>query len=276
MHIVFTSLLIFIFTSCASSESGKKEADFPVLPALTVITADNFPVISMRKQYTAGHWVSIPSDNQMTVIGISNPMKKREDEIAAAKEDAARKVAMYYGIEGSIESIHRSDGSFFNSVNDSRIKLLYDPNYKKYIDELTFDPQHDVLLTDEGLFIRFQHKTNVKSINHIITNTTEGRPAWTRNQNKPVFDGFVSAVGFAQNQRRLKETIFKAAEAAAARMLEDLSISIINKEVTGTEYGSSSLIYSKSEGTLSSFQVIEFWIDPETGYVYTLAIAKRP
>jgi len=25
---------------------------------------------------------------------------------------------------------------------------------------------------------------------------------------------------------------------------------------------------------LNNFQVIEFWLDPETGYVYTLAIAK--
>jgi len=229
----------------------------------------------MREQYTAGHWFSIPSDNKITVIGVSNPMMRREDEIASAKEDAARKVAMYYGIQGCIETIQSTGANFFDYVNDSRTNLKCDQEYVKYIDQLTYDPKRDVLLTDEGLFIRFQHETDVENISYIIQKSPEGRrPTWTRNKDKPKFEGFWTSVGFAQNQQRLKETIFKATEAAAVRIIEELYTSIINKEVTGTEYGSSSLIYAKSEGRLNNFQVIEFWIDPEMRYVYTLAIAK--
>jgi hypothetical protein len=266
--ILVSYFFIFILSPCITFGSGKSDANYPVLEI------NNYTQTSMREQYTAGHWFAIPSDNKIIVIGISNPMLRREDEIAAAKEDAARKVAMYYGIQGSIETIQSTGANFFDYVNDSRINLKYDQDYIKYVDQLTYDSKHDILLTDEGLFIRFQHETNVENIGYIVSKSPEGRPSWTKNKDKPRFDGFWTAVGFAQNQQRLKETIFKATEAAAVRIIEDLYSSIINNEITGTEYSSSSLIYAKSEGKLNNFQIIEFWIDPEMGYVYTLAIAK--
>jgi len=52
--------------------------------------------LSMKEQYEAGHWIIKPSNNMLTIIGVSNPMIRRHDEIAAAKEDAARKAAMYF------------------------------------------------------------------------------------------------------------------------------------------------------------------------------------
>jgi hypothetical protein len=218
-----------------------------------------------------GYWVSKPSGNRLTVIGVSNPMVRREDAIAAAKEDAAKKVSMYYGIQGSIEKLEISGSGFLDYKNEININLLYDPDYSKYIEQLTYDPQTDVFITDKGVFIRFQHTTTATNIDYnarIVNN----RPAWINNQDKPNIEGYITAVGVSQNQRYIKDTVFKSVESAAVRMIEELSTVIDTQDVSGS--GSSSYIYAVSEGKLINFHVIEFWIDPRTGYVYSLAIAK--
>jgi hypothetical protein len=58
-------------------------------------------------------------------------------------------------------------------------------------------------------------------------------------------------------------------------MIESLSTTVNTKEISVSGKGSSSFTHTVSEGTLYGFQVIEFWIEPETRYVYTLAIAKK-
>jgi hypothetical protein len=228
---------------------------------------------TMREQYTMGYWVTRPFDNVMTVIGISNPMLRRNDEIIAAKEDAARKVAMYHGIEGNIEATLSTGTNFFNHIYDYKVELEYDPNHAKYIDQLMYDPQYDVLVTDQAIFVRFQYAAEVKLIDYITEKNANGRPNWTFNRNMPQLDGFVTATGYARNQLRLKDTVFKATESAAARMIEDMSIQIQNK-MTILDQFTTDIVYAVSMGMLSHFHVIEFWIDTDSGYVYTLAIAR--
>jgi len=162
---------------------------------------------------------------------------------------------------------------FFDYAHDSNVELIYDTNYERYVEQLTFDPQNDVLITNEGIFVRFQHDTTVTEIDYTVR-FIDDRPDWIRNRNIPELDGYVTAVGFARNQRRLKDTIFKSTENAATRMIEDLSTTINTRETIVTGQGSSSLIQTKSEGRLNDFRVIDFWIEPETRFVYTLAIAK--
>jgi hypothetical protein len=229
--------------------------------------------LSMLAQYNAGYWITRSSNNKLTVIGVSNPMLRRQDEITSAKEDAARKVAMYFGIHGNIETTNRTGTGFFDFSHDSNIEMIYDANHEKFLEQLTFDPQNDVLRTSEAIFIRFQYETAVTSINYNSANI-DVRPDWTRNQNKPELDGYVTVVGFSRNQRRLKDTIYRATEDAIIRMIEDLSTIINTKEISIAEQGASSVIHARSEGRLNNFRVIEFWIDPETRFVYTLAIAR--
>jgi hypothetical protein len=84
----------------------------------------------------------------------------------------------------------------------------------------------------------------------------------------------MTSVGLARNQRWLKDTVYKATEDAVIRMIQDLSSRINTKEVSVAGQGSSSYIREVSRGNLVDFQVIEFWIEPETRYVYVLAIAR--
>ena len=251
-------VIIFFLLPYVIFGSGKKES---------------ISLSSMQEQYSSGYFVTKPFNNRLIVIGISNPMLRRQEEIDAAKEDAARKVAMFYGIHGKIESVTGTNDNFFESNHIYNAELRYDSNYERFIEELTYDPAKDVLITNEGIFIRFQHETTVTSFNYnarLINN----RPTWTRNQDKPEIEGYAVSVGFARNQRRLKDTINKSIEDAISRMIEDQSTAVNTRDVSSSGQGASSSIHTISEGKLNNFQIIEIWIEPGTRFVYTLAVAR--
>jgi len=269
VKIFFVLLFIFIFSN-STFGSGRKESDSKSTKEVLALK-DQF---SMKEQYETGRWIAKPSNNMLTVIGVSNPMIRRQDEITAAKEDAARKAAMYFWIQGRIETVNNTGAGFFDYQYDSDVELVFDTDYEKYINQLTFDQQNDVLITQEGIFVRFQCAAAVTEINYSIS-TVNGRPNWIRNSGKPEFEGYVTAVGFSRNQRRLKDTIIKSTQDAALRMIENLSTTVNTKEISAAGQGSSSLVHTVSEGKLYGFQVIEFWIEPETRYVYTLAVARE-
>ena len=255
---------IFLFFSCASSNpqvAGKKA------PTQT-------SSVTINDQSKSGHWVTRSSNNTLVIIGVSNPMVRRDTEITAAKEDAARKAAMYHGVHGTIESFHSAGANFFDYAADIKISLEYDTNLAAYIDRLTFDPERDVLRTDEAVFVRFAYAANVPPVDFAVP-VNEGRPNWSYSRDLPQIDGYLTAVGFARNQVRLKDTINKSSEAAIARMIEDVSTQIVASDKAGTGTGASGQIETRSEARLNNFQILEFWIDPNTKYVYTLAIAKK-
>ena len=258
MKTIFVLLFVFIFPGMVFS-SGNPDLN------------NNIPQPSMQEQYASGYWIARSSNNKLIVIGVSSPMSRRDSEIAAAKEDAARKVAMFYGMNISMEITNSTGSDFFDYMHDSNVELLYDTNYERYVDQLTFDPQNDVLVTGEAVFVRFQHDTRVRDIDYTVR-FVNSRPDWISNRNKPEFEGYMTAVGFAQNQRRLKDTIFRSTENAVVRMMEALSVTV-NTSETITGQSSSSSIQTKSEGRLNNFRVIDFWIEPGTRFVYTLAIA---
>ena len=258
--------IVFLFFSCASSSS--------------VVNAKKNTIPSMSQQAASGHWITGSSENALIIIGVSNLQVKKDDEISVAKEDAARKASMYHGVRGNIESFHNNGANFFDYIADSKVELDYDTDYAKYIDRLTFDPKIDVLRTDDTVFVRFKYAAAAAMpmpmpVDFIASVNDDGRPNWTYSRDLPRIDGYITAVGFARNQVRLRDTIRKSTEAAVARMIEDVSTQVMAADKSGTGIGSSSSIITKSNGKLDNFQIIEFWIDPKTGYVYTLAIAKQ-
>jgi hypothetical protein len=268
--------IVLLFFSCASSGAGKPEQNFSSSDSNpSVVNTEKNKISSVKEQSASGYWITRPSENTLIIIGVSNLQVKRDSEIAAAKEDAARKAAMYHGIRGKIESYHSSGANYFDFAADSKIELEYDTDYAKYIDRLTFDPEHDVVTTDEAVFVRFKYTTAAAPVDYVTSMNDDGRPNWTYSRDVPQINGYMTTVGFARNQVRLKDTIRKSSEAAVARMIEDMSTQIISSDKSGTGKGASSQIRTKSEGKLENFQIIELWIDPKTGYVYTLAIAKQ-
>jgi hypothetical protein len=142
-------------------------------------------------------------------------------------------VSTYFYIHGRIESVNNAGTGFFDYLYDSNVELLYDTDFEKYKDRLTFDPDNDILITREGTFVRFQYAAGVTGINY-NSRVINGRPNWIRNGEKPELAGYVTAVGFSRNQIRLKDTILKSTEDAIVRMIEGLSTAVNVKKIAVT------------------------------------------
>ena len=230
---------------------------------------------SMQEQLKAGHWIAGPLDGQFIIIGLSGRMIKQEDEIETAKQDAARKAAMYKGLQGTIE-INSTTGSrgFFDYSAESKLDLQYDQNFEQYLELLTFNPEKDLLRTDGAVYIRFKYNTSGPGINYYPKKINNKRPAWVNNKDLPQFDGYTTIVGYAGRRIRFRDTVFASCESAAAGLIETASYTVESSEKTGSNQGSTSTINIRSQGSLANFQVLEFWVNPDTQAVSTLAIAR--
>ena len=100
-----------------------------------------------------------------------------------------------------------------------------------------------------------------------------GRPSWANGRGLPEVRGYAAAVGLSQNQLWLRDTVMRSAPIAAASIIEG-RVTSVQSEVTETGIGTASVVTTRSEGFLNNFKVLEFWINPENGYVYTLGIAR--
>jgi len=215
-------------------------------------------------------------DGSLVVLGVSSRMVKRNEEIAAAQEDAAKKVALYYGVSGSVESNYRQGASFFDYIADSSLNIESTiGDYSVFIDGLTFNSETDVIEFQGGSIVRFHYSAGIPRISYKGTLGTDGRPSWI-NRNNFSIEGYVAAVGFSQNQVWLRDTVMKATEATAARLISGME-TVIETTVEDVQ-GQSSLTYitTKSSGVLNDFRIIEFWIDPSNLSVYALGVARAP
>ena len=251
--------------SCASLEAGKGDP----------LSSESAGNLSMKEQYEAGHWVSGSKNGLLTIIGVSNPQLRQETEIQNAREDAARKAAMFHGIQGSVRTVNRTGSGLLDYAFDSSVDLVYDFNYEKYLDKLQYEPDKDIFRFDGAVFIRMQYQVpGLADISYTSAKNTDGRPVWISSADLPRFEGFTTVVGFSGNQRWLKDTITKSGENAIARLIEGSSSRVTTGETAVSGYGASSVIYSQSAGRLLNFRVLEFWIDPASRAVWTLAAAK--
>jgi hypothetical protein len=210
----------------------------------------------------------------LVIIGVTGRQLKQETEIAIAYEDAARKAALYHGMQVSVEIIQNIGAGFLDYFVNSEFNLEYDKKKKKDIDKLTFDPKRDVISRDNGVFVYFTYPVAFPGkILYTIEKNPNGSPGWTT---RPPHDinGFIAGVGFARKQQKLKDTFTKSYEAAIASLVSRSSASVTTSE-TSFEHGSTTFIQQRSKGNLTHFVVLETWMDPENESVWTLAIAQN-
>ena len=268
-----TCLLLFVstflFLSCSNLASIIKFSDKGQPGAAMYVES------SMQEQSNAGLWFSGPLNGQFIIIGVSPRLVKADDEIMTAREDAARKAAMFNGLQGKVEITNATgSGGFFDYSADSKLDLVYNKNFQSYYDSLTFDPEKDVIRITGTTLVRFKYNTSSVTVNYVPVKAS-GRPSWVNGRHMPEFDGYTTVVGYAGKRRLLSDTIFASYESAAARLIEVAStrVGVSEKTGTGTFVGSTTAIHTVSQGSLSNFQVLAFWLDPN-GSVATLAIAR--
>ena len=219
------------------------------------------------------YWITPPKSNELVVIGVSGLQTKREAEITNAREDAARKVSMYYGVQADTASVQSIGSNFLAVFADSEITVEYDRQTDQYIDQLNFDPDRDVFIRKNAVFIRFTYPAAFPgNINYTFGKNSNGSPKWTTSPPHEI-GGFMAGVGFSRRQERIRDTLIKSSESAVASIISRLSSSVDAGEVSTFTQGAS-YVRHQSSGRLTNFTVLEIWIDPATENVWTLAVAQ--
>jgi len=234
----------------------------------------------MNEQWASGHFVVSPMDTDLVVIGVSGRHHSRRDndvseaEIDAAREDAAKKVAMFLGVKVSVEFFNRAGASVFQHIAEREVSLEPSTDYMNLMEQLTYNPADDVLVFQRGTLVRFRYAASVTPVASTSSTGFNGRPEWLNSRNLPRIEGHIVAVGFSQNQVQFKDTVMKSMESTVAGLIANTTtvIDTLIEDVQGQS--SVSYIRSKSEGNITGFRVLEFWIDPANMSVYTLGIAR--
>ncbi|MDR2210118.1 MAG: hypothetical protein LBO65_01425 [Spirochaetaceae bacterium] len=255
-------LCAVVFSSCA----GFAEKN----PASTASGSADKPELWIDR----GHLVSGPGRGTLVVIGVSGRMRNAESEIDSALDDAARQIALYRGLKGKVVTVIRTGSGYhdFYLAAESELKPLDEGAYAAYRKALRFDREKDLVRTDQAVFLRCVYDVpGLLPVKH--NRITGGRePAWIHGGIVEI-PGYISAVGFAKNQRYLNETIVRSRESAAAALLARDSVYI--ETIIQDQLNMETIDRETIEGELFHFMVLETWIEPETGSVWTLAAAKK-
>jgi hypothetical protein len=226
------------------------------------------------------HWVSLPKPGALVIIGVSSRLSKREYEIAAAREDAARKAALYHGVRATFEIEQNETGHFLSGIVYSSLTMEYDLDLEKYMDKLVFDPKRDITTRDNEVLIRFTYPAAFPgNINYTFAQNADGSPGWTTSR-QPKINGVLAGVGFAPRHQRLQDTITKSYEDALVNLVTNLSATVeasqTSSESSKTLFGiqNSTSFKQHSIGNLKNFLILEIWIDPDTQGVRTLVVAQ--
>ena len=243
--------ILCVFLSCTSSEAVRKPA------------ADS--VVS--------HLVSLPEPGGLVFIGVSGPQLKPEQEIEAAREDAAKKASMYHGLEASFASVQSSGTNALDYYSDSNFQMDYDNVLDRYMESLSYDPKRDVSYGNGSIFVRFSYPGAFPAgFSYPSAINADGSPEWIKRPPLEI-NGFMAQVGFARRQQRIRDTIARASEDAIATLISRSSTVIrTNDSVINNQ--NSSVVVQRSRGKLLNFLVLETWIDPKDLSVWILAVAK--
>jgi len=251
-------LLIFVLYGCANFSS-------------------KFNSVSEKtyEENHSNHWISLPKQDSLVVYGVSGRMTKPELEIESAKQDAAQKISMYYGVSAVSYNAQSIGSGFLDHSIMTQSTFSFDNALDKYAEKLKFDPEKDVYIMEGVVFVRFTYPEIFPGeLNYSFAlEKGHNHPAWVSQPPQKIGD-FKAGVGYVNRQERKKDTIMKSAEAAVVSIVSRQSTAVVSDVKTMNDWQVSNTFYTKSEGRLTNFLILEIWIDPDTCGVYTLAVAR--
>jgi hypothetical protein len=106
----------------------------------------------------------------------------------------------------------------------------------------------------------------------------EGKPAWVLSPPSEI-SGHAAGVGFAGPRGYYKDTVIVSYENAALQIVNNLSSTAHGENSSssassGGGHGSSEY-WLAGAAALNNFYVLDFWVDPQTRAVWTLAVARQ-
>jgi hypothetical protein len=262
-------IFVFLFAACAVFENipeqklddratGGREPEDPAL------------ALSIEEIYDNGYWVTRPTGGVLTVFGIAGRRGNREDAVAEALADAARRVALYYGVQGeSAAVLNQGSGNLdYFSDFDYRLNLLHDST--EYIGDLVFDNEKDVLEKNGIVLVRARY-SGISGGPVYKTIVEDGTPDWVKNYTADI-PGFLTAVSYAKNMGSPQRTYRVSYENAIVSLLPNLSSKLAN-EVVDVEGARITRNISINSGSLEHVMILETWLDSKSGTVWTLLAA---
>jgi hypothetical protein len=266
---VFLLTGVFLAASCADVQTQK------ALPGSGTQTGDDFPsspAVSLEDLYDSGYWVTAQSDAGITVMGIAGRRGNRTEAIAEALADAARRVALYYGVRGESASVLNEGSGNLDYFQDFDYKLDLLNNVENYVGALVFDKDKDILEKSGVVFVRTQYPgVSLPSYKSVVTE--DGTPDWVKNYSINI-PGYLTSVSFSKNRGSPQKTYQSSYESAIASLLPQLSTRMGN-EVVDVSEGKLTYNYSVSSGILENVIILETWADKKTGAIWTLLVARQ-
>ncbi|GHV88704.1 hypothetical protein AGMMS50267_10640 [Spirochaetia bacterium] len=220
-----------------------------------------------------GYWITHPDNGDLIIMGVANRQRKREDEIQRALEDAAHKVALFYGVKG-IKTILTTNGSgVWDYSMDTGHAFSFDTEYEKYIDALKYDTSRDAFSIDGAFLLRVRYTVPTPLPAPHTFAMKDGMPEWIKKPPKEI-GGYRAGTGYAGPHSKFKDTITRAYENAIISIIGTIATKNVSTIGTGSSGVTTSADMQISEGVLTEFFVLEMWQDPNTKGVWVLAVAK--
>lgn len=225
-----------------------------------------------------GFWNTLPVSNDLVFHGAAGLRFDRKAAIRLALEDAARKAALFTRLEGRIVLYSNTGAGLLDYRSDTESALIYDEEYQKYIERFIFDPDTDVLEDNHTVFVRVRYPSTAPPDipSGRLFSHGAAKPGWI--DEPPHISGYLTGIGFAGRRASHADTVRISYENAIFSIIRTIS-SVVDGKTTdvrqsgGFAYGlGESRI--RAEGALTAFYVLDFWRDPASGAVWTVAIAK--
>jgi hypothetical protein len=271
-HVVFFLASVFLAASCASTVSTEKPAPPLDSPADTSLRQPS--PVSLEELYDSGYWVTGQSDSGITIMGIAGRRANKNEAIAEALADAARKVALYYGVRGKSASVLNQGTGNLDYFSDFDYELSLLSKEENYINDLVFDKDKDVIEKSGVVVVRVTY-AGVPGVPSYKSSMEDGKPNWVKNYGTGIPDvsGFWIAVGSSKNKGSPPKTFQASYEGAIASLLPRLSSRVLNDAVDAGG-GKVTQNYTINSGVLASVVILETWTDKKTGTIWTLLAAK--
>jgi hypothetical protein len=275
--------IVFFFSACRGLSTGpggssrtQPEASPSSLPQEVL---NEHPVFTV-----SGFWDTAPSQEFLFFIGASAIRSKREESVRLALEDAARKVAMYYSLQGRYESHVETGSGFFEYRAGTVSSLIYDEDYLKYTEDLVYDSDRDILQWENSLFVRARYPRAGETsppFTGVPAELSAGAPPGWVNTPPGEIPGYVYGIGVADRRAYHRDTVNASCEAAVFSIIRNLSgrvrSGIVDARKSGAfGYSGAEEISTSSDLSIEGFYVLDIWIDPFSRAVWTLALARSP
>jgi hypothetical protein len=204
-------------------------------------------------------------------VGIAGRRGNRAEAIDYALSDAARKVALYYGIHGQFAAVLNQGLNILDYYQDTAydIRFYHDP--AEYKSALVYDETTDIVEQSGQVYV-VTSLSGVPSVPAYESVFIDGIPSWVAKYGVTI-PGFMAGVGVSRNKGTPQATYQASYENALVYLLPQLSTRITGSviDVTGSRYQEN---ITTSEGDLKEVMILETWLDTRSNSIWTLIVAQ--